>query len=367
MSDPGPFNHENPINHGQRNSAPALLLSIIIPTRDSESTLEECLRSIRENGYPHFELIVVDGGSRDQTVEIARAYTDKVIRQNPAGGREEARNLGYEETRGEIIVCTDSDNVLEKGVLEKMARYFTSHPEVDAVTGMNTRENPVTNFASQYKNLYMYKNFRRLPAEVDFLYGSLYGVRKADYPLTTMWVDDTARGQELAVNNKRIRFLPELKTVHLKRYSLASLLVNDFQIPYGWARIFIKYRGWRRLFGAPRRGYSHVSPDQIISLILSPFLGVTAAAAFFLPGVWPLVFLLGCLWIYLNRSLLRILAGENGFFFMLAGMVFTWVDHCVMLTGVTWGVGAYLGQRLFQPRVPGLSEEETESRRPEPK
>jgi len=348
-------------------SAPALLLSIIIPTRDSETTLGECLRSIRENGYSNYELIIIDGGSRDRTLEIARAYTDKIIRQNPADGREEARNLGYAETRGDIIVCTDSDNVLEKGALEKMARYFLSHPEVDAVTGMNTRETPAANFASQYKNLYLYRNFRRLPPEVDFLYGSLYGVRKADYPLTTMWVDDTARGQELASSNKRIRFLPELKTVHLKRYSLVSLLVNDFQIPYGWAQIFMKYQGWRRLLGAPRRGYSHVSPDQLASLILSPFLGVTAAAAFIIPVIFPLAFILGCLWIYLNRSLFRILAGEKGFFFMLTGMAFTWVDHCVMLAGVTAGVEVYLGRRFSQPRVPDQAEVETASRRHEPK
>ncbi|MCX5867497.1 MAG: glycosyltransferase family 2 protein, partial [Proteobacteria bacterium] len=330
---------EKPSNHGQRNSAPALLLSIIIPTRDSETTLGECLRSIRENGYSNYELIIIDGGSRDRTEEIARAYTDKIIRQSPAGGREEARNLGYLQARGEIIVCTDSDNVLEKGALEKMSRYFLSHPEVDAVTGMNTRETPAANFASQYKNLYLYKNFSRLPPEVDFLYGSLYGVRRADYPLATMWVDDTARGQELARNNKRIRFRPELKTVHLKRYNLASLLVNDFLIPYGWARIFMKYQGWRRLLGAPRRGYSHVPPDQLASLILSPFLGVTAAAAFIIPVIFPLAFLLGCLWLYLNRYFLRILAGEKGFVFMLAGLAFTWVDHCVMLAGVTAGVG----------------------------
>lgn len=185
--------------------------------------------------------------------------------------------------------------------------------------------------------------------------------------MTAMWVDDTARGQELAKRNKRIHFLPELKTVHLKRYSLASLLVNDFQIPYGWAQIFMKYQGWRRLLGTPRRGYSHVSPDQLASLILSPFLGVTAAAAFFLPGIFPLVFIFGCLWIYLNRSLFRILAREKGFFFMLAGTAFTWVDHCVMLAGVTAGVGAYLGQRCSQPRVPDQAEVETASRRHEPK
>jgi glycosyltransferase involved in cell wall biosynthesis len=348
------------------NPAPASLLSIIIPTRDSESTLEECLRSIRENGYPNYELIIVDGGSRDRTMEIARAYTDKIIRQNPPGGREEARNLGYFQARGEIIVGTDSDNVLEKGALEKMVRYFFSHPEVDAVTGMNTKETPIANFSSQYKNLYLYKNFRRLPPEVNFLYGSLYGVRRADYPLTTMWVDDTARGQKLVKNNKRISFLPELKTVHLKRYRLASLLVNDFQIPYGWAQIFMKYQGWRRLFGAPRRGYNHVSPDQLASLILSPFLGITAVASLFLPGFLLLALLLGCLWLYLNRYFFRILAEEKGFLFMLAGLVFTWVDHCAMLAGVTAGTGVYLGKRFFQHRVRDQAEGETASRKGEP-
>jgi hypothetical protein len=180
-------------------------------------------------------------------------------------------------------------------------------------------------------------------------------------------VDDTVRGQELVKNNKRIRFLPELKTVHLKRYRLDSLLVNDFQIPYGWAQIFMKYQGWRRLFGAPRRGYNHVSPDQLASLILSPFLGITAVASYFLPGIFLLAFLLGCLWIYLNRYLFRILAEEKGFLFMLAGLVFTWVDHCVMLAGVTAGVGVYLGQRLFHRKIRDKEKRENPSQKSEPR
>ncbi|MCX5866098.1 MAG: hypothetical protein NT009_01270, partial [Proteobacteria bacterium] len=74
-----------------------------------------------------------------------------------------------------------------------------------------------------------------------------------------------------------------------------------------------------------------------------------------------------CLWLYLNRYFLRILAGEKGFVFMLAGLAFTWVDHCVMLAGVTAGVGVYLGQRFFLPRLRDQAEGEAPSRKSEAK
>jgi hypothetical protein len=51
---------------------------------------------------------------------------------------------------------------------------------------------------------------------------------------------------------------------------------------------------------------------------------------------------------------------------MLAGLVFTWVDHCAMLAGVTAGTGVYLGKRFFQHRVWDQAEGETASRKGKP-
>ncbi|HEY4953157.1 MAG TPA: glycosyltransferase, partial [Verrucomicrobiae bacterium] len=52
------------------------LVSIVVPTRNSEAMIGNCLESVRQQIYPKIELIVVDGFSSDKTVPIARQYTD---------------------------------------------------------------------------------------------------------------------------------------------------------------------------------------------------------------------------------------------------------------------------------------------------
>ena len=59
------------------------LVSIIVPTYNSEKFLEGCLESIQKQTYSHIELIVVDNNSKDNTKEIARKYTEKVFNQGP--------------------------------------------------------------------------------------------------------------------------------------------------------------------------------------------------------------------------------------------------------------------------------------------
>lgn len=82
-------------------------VSIIIPTFNSEATIEECLKSIRQNYTCHkYEIIVCDAGSMDKTLEIARHYADKVLMGNH---HKINRNIGIENAEGEVILFTDSD------------------------------------------------------------------------------------------------------------------------------------------------------------------------------------------------------------------------------------------------------------------
>ena len=93
------------------------LVSVIIPTKNSRETIEICLKSIKSQGYQNTEIIVVDALSTDNTHKISEKYGAIVVRKN--AGRPEARNIGAEEAKGELILSFDSDMELTPRVVEE--------------------------------------------------------------------------------------------------------------------------------------------------------------------------------------------------------------------------------------------------------
>ena len=93
------------------------LVSIVIPTYNSEKTLPLCLKSIQKQTYKNIEVIIVDSYSEDKTVDIAAKYgVNKIIRTH--GGLLWARYLGHLQAIGEIELLLDSDQILHPKVIE---------------------------------------------------------------------------------------------------------------------------------------------------------------------------------------------------------------------------------------------------------
>jgi glycosyltransferase involved in cell wall biosynthesis len=92
-------------------------VSIIIPTYNSMETLPECLKSVHDQNYPFYEIIVVDNFSNDNTLKTAKEFGAKIIQRkcNPAL----ARNIGITNSTGKYILFLDSDQVLSPSVIEE--------------------------------------------------------------------------------------------------------------------------------------------------------------------------------------------------------------------------------------------------------
>lgn len=86
------------------------LVSFCIPTFNSSRTLDNCLKSIIEQEYPDIEIIIVDNGSNDNTIEIAKKYTDNIFFNNGLLGS--VRQTSVENAKGEVIALFDSDIII---------------------------------------------------------------------------------------------------------------------------------------------------------------------------------------------------------------------------------------------------------------
>jgi glycosyltransferase involved in cell wall biosynthesis len=93
------------------------LVSVIIPTYNSEKFLVRCLDSVANQTYKNIEIIVVDNNSTDNTKEIAKKYTDKVFNRGPE--RSAQTNYGVSQAKGEYVYKVDSDFVLDSNVIEE--------------------------------------------------------------------------------------------------------------------------------------------------------------------------------------------------------------------------------------------------------
>jgi glycosyltransferase involved in cell wall biosynthesis len=93
------------------------LVSIIIPTFNSESGIECCLKSIKEQTYPNIEIIIVDRHSCDRTVKIAEKFNARILIKNLE--RSAARNQGAKEAKGSFLFFIDSDMELTPNVVKE--------------------------------------------------------------------------------------------------------------------------------------------------------------------------------------------------------------------------------------------------------
>ncbi len=88
-------------------------VSVVVCAYNAERTIDQCLASLAELNYPDYEVIVVNDGSRDRTLEIAESYGFCRIISQPNKGLSAARNVGAEAASGEIVAYTDSDCVAD--------------------------------------------------------------------------------------------------------------------------------------------------------------------------------------------------------------------------------------------------------------
>jgi len=93
------------------------LVSVIVPTYNSEKTIAKCLESIRGQTYKNVEVIVVDRFSGDKTIEIAKSYGAKVLQINAE--RAEAKNFGLKSATGKYVLFVDSDMELTRDVIKE--------------------------------------------------------------------------------------------------------------------------------------------------------------------------------------------------------------------------------------------------------
>ncbi|MBO5955562.1 MAG: glycosyltransferase [Clostridia bacterium] len=113
------------------------LVSVVLPVYNGGDILKDSIESVLAQTYANFELIIINDGSKDQTLEIAKsmAETDSRIRVLTQENKKIPRTLsrGFREAKGEFLTWTSADNVMDPDFLEKMVGELKENPQTAMV------------------------------------------------------------------------------------------------------------------------------------------------------------------------------------------------------------------------------------------
>lgn len=117
-------------------SVPRPRVSIVTPSLNMARFLDETIRSVLEQDYPHIEYLVMDAGSTDGTLEILKRYEGQLqYISKPDRGQADAVNRGFGLTTGEIFAFLNADDTYLPGAVSTVVQAFADHPEAGVVYG----------------------------------------------------------------------------------------------------------------------------------------------------------------------------------------------------------------------------------------
>jgi len=195
------------------------------------------------------ELLVVNDGSTDNSVEIAESFGARVLHTGGRLGVGHARNIAAAAARGNILWYVDADVVAHDDVAIKLREAFTD-PTLTAVMGSYDDRPPAQNFLSQYKNLVNHYYHHRGSKEASTFWGGCGAVRKREFMAINGFdtqrfrlpsVEDIELGYRLCDAGGRIQLLPEIQATHLKVWRFADLIRTEMlrrAIP--WATLMLE-------------------------------------------------------------------------------------------------------------------------------
>lgn len=116
------------------------LVSVLMPVYNSETYLDQAIRSILEQTFHDFELLIINDASTDRTATISVSYQDpriRVIRNAINLGLTKSLNIGLQEAQGEYIARLDADDISLPQRLEKQIHFLEQHPEIVLVGSLS--------------------------------------------------------------------------------------------------------------------------------------------------------------------------------------------------------------------------------------
>ncbi len=332
-------------------------LSVIVPAYQAEATLAGCLEAIlSQKDFTDFEVIVVDDHSSDRTTEVAGGFPVRLIRREENRGAGAARNLGAGNSYGGILLFVDADVYLEPSVLSRVARLFRECPEIDAAVGTYSELPAVKDAVSIYHNFFTFYHHELSPDRIEWFWGALGAVRREVFEKVGGFpegysgaaAEDMELGYAMAMAGYRIAYQRELRGAHARRFTLRSMLFNDYRKAVLGTKLYLT----RKERGRHSHGFSNLR-NGINILTMYPL--ILALLLFLLThrGVSILILCLLVLSV-VNYPFYRFIHDRKKGNFVFHAVLFHWLSFAAISAGSVMGLVGLASGRPLESKSPWL-------------
>jgi hypothetical protein len=181
-------------------------ISVIIPTLNEEKYVPRCLKSlVNQTSDRSLEILVVDGGSTDQTVQVAKKYADEVLMKSkaPVGA---ARNLGAKVANGNILAFIDADTIANPQWLGTIDTAFRREPRAVGLTGPTLPYDGHLSDSITYRLWTIYLQRILLYLEMPHVIGFNCAYRRAPFLSVGGFDEDSVMSEDIKLAHKIRRY-----------------------------------------------------------------------------------------------------------------------------------------------------------------
>lgn len=213
------------------------LVSIIVPVYNVEKYIKKCLTSLVNQSYSNIEIICVNDGSTDKSLNIILEYKElysgiiKIINKTN-GGLGDARNAGLLKAQGEFIIFIDSDDWIEENTIEMMVENICENNSDIVVCGLRRVDEEGNELSNEQNNLQpIYDSFRSLvniaPAAWNKMYRrKLFVENNILYPVG-LWYEDLPTTSKLFMCSNKITSINVICINYLQRTNSISYSYDE--------------------------------------------------------------------------------------------------------------------------------------------
>jgi len=241
-------------------------VSVYIPCFNAEKHIEGCIKSVLKQTYPVDEILIIDDGCTDKTVEKVLKYNIKILKNKENMGLAFSRNKGILKAKNNFVASIDADVILDKKWLETLMKDFTS----DKIAGTcgSLEEHYKKRAADFWRSIHMKQNWsKKMIINPKFLFGSNCVFRKSSVKDVSLYnikyrtnYEDVDISNRLKTKGYKLVYEPKAKANHSKNDSIISVLKSS------WSWTLFSYALPNNLWGIFLRFFTDAYKSLIYSI-----------------------------------------------------------------------------------------------------